>query len=177
MKDGNRRRALDVLLDLSDVVLLTSEEAKVITGESGPEAAASSILQRPGAKTQWCIVKLGGEGAVLCTKVGDTIRTKGLRVDVSDTVGCGDSFAAAIVMGYIRKHEMDSTMTLAGAVGAATAMGRGAGRNVASAEQVTQLLEADLGAAGSEKHGTTVATALDMLNASLGRARLQGLTR
>ena len=63
-----------------------------------------------------------------------------LQVTVGDTVGCGDSFAAAIVMGYIRNYDIPSTMALANAVGAATAMGTGAGTNVASAETVLQLL-------------------------------------
>lgn len=44
------------------------EEAEAITEISDAEEAAWSILDRPGAATQWCIVKLGGEGALLCTK-------------------------------------------------------------------------------------------------------------
>jgi len=49
------------------------------------------------------------------------------QVDVADTVGCGDSFAAAVVMGYTRKHSIPATLALANAVGGATAMGKGAG--------------------------------------------------
>lgn len=63
-----------------------------------------------------------------------------MQVTVGDTVGCGDSFAAAVVMGYIRNYDIPSTMALANAVGAATAMGTGAGTNVASAKTVVQLL-------------------------------------
>ena len=59
---------------------------------------------------------------------------------MSDTVGCGDSFAAAIVLGYVKGHSIPATMALANAVGAATAMGTGAGTNVASAENVLRLL-------------------------------------
>ncbi len=65
------------------------------------------------------------------------------QVEVADTVGCGDSFAAAIVLGYLNRHTTTETavLTLANAVGAATAMGRGAGRNVASASTVRTLSE------------------------------------
>ncbi len=63
-----------------------------------------------------------------------------LKVDVRDTVGCGDSFAAAVVLGYTRQHSIPAVMALANAVGAATAMGAGAGRNVASADAVLGLL-------------------------------------
>ncbi|GFH11539.1 ribokinase [Haematococcus lacustris] len=62
-------------------------------------------------------------------------------VPVKDTVGCGDSFAAAIVWGYIHGHPVGTTLALANAVGAATAMGQGAGRNVANADTVIHLLE------------------------------------
>ncbi len=43
-------------------------------------------------------------------------------------------------MGYIRNYDIPATMALANAVGAATAMGTGAGTNVASAQTVLQLL-------------------------------------
>jgi sugar/nucleoside kinase (ribokinase family) len=59
-----------------------------------------------------------------------------MQVKVKDTVGCGDSFAAAIVLGYINGCCEEATLTLANAVGAATATGRGAGRNVAKAYKV-----------------------------------------
>jgi sugar/nucleoside kinase (ribokinase family) len=60
------------------------------------------------------------------------------QVEVQDTVGCGDSFAAAIVMGFINKAPIPATLALANAVGAATATGRGAGRNVATADKVCE---------------------------------------
>ena len=63
-----------------------------------------------------------------------------MQVPVSDTVGCGDSFAAAIVLGYVRKYDIPATVALANAVGAATAMGTGAGTNVAAADNVLRLL-------------------------------------
>lgn len=94
-----------------------------MTGQSDPEAAARWILARPGAATEWCVIKLGKDGAILCTSEGGpAFRQTALTVEVKDTVGCGDSFAAAIVAGYIRKHPIPALMALANAVGAATAM-------------------------------------------------------
>ena len=60
---------------------------------------------------------------------------------MADTVGCGDSFAAAVVLGYINRKPLAHVLALANAVGAATAMSTGAGRNVASAEGVRLLLQ------------------------------------
>ena len=57
------------------------EEAAAITGTSDPEAAAHAILDRPGAVTQWCVVKLGSRGAVLCSKsLSATYRQHALMV-------------------------------------------------------------------------------------------------
>ena len=48
------------------------------------EEAAWSILDRPGAVTQWCVIKLGGEGALLCTKSPRRqYRQSGLQVGCS----------------------------------------------------------------------------------------------
>ena len=38
------------------------------------------------------------------------------QVDVQDTVGCGDSFAAAVVLGFTRGHAIPPVMALANAV-------------------------------------------------------------
>lgn len=62
-------------------------------------------------------------------------------MNVVDTVGCGDSFVAAIAFGFIRNMPTVNILAIANAVGAATAMGCGAGRNVATLKQVIQLVK------------------------------------
>lgn len=59
-----------------------------------------------------------------------------------DTVGCGDSFVAAIAYGFIHNMPMVNTLAIANAVGAATAMGCGAGRNVATLDKVIEIVKA-----------------------------------
>ena len=75
---------------------------------------------------------------------GPSLRLDG-QVAVQDTVGCGDAFAAGITLGYTQQQSLAGTMALANAVGAATAMGTGAGRNVATADTVLDLLTAQVG--------------------------------
>lgn len=72
------------------------------------------------------------------------------QVPVADTVGCGDSFAAAVVAGFSQRLGEDVTLSLANAVGAATAMGRGAGRQVARAADVETILEEQGGTAADQ---------------------------
>ncbi|GBF90155.1 sugar carbohydrate kinase [Raphidocelis subcapitata] len=144
MKSGSRLQALETMMSLSDAVLLTMEEAFEVTGCSEPLPAAAAVLARSGAQTRWCVVKEGGAGALLAERAGDgsvrAHRCPAMEVEVVDTVGCGDSFAAAIVAGFINGHDAPGTLALANAVGAATATGRGAGRNVADVATVQRLL-------------------------------------
>ena len=152
------------------------EEAREVTGHADPLAAARAVLARPGARTRWCVVKEGGAGALLAERrtrsdsngsssSGSSSSGNGnssssseddivhyqcpaMEVEVVDTVGCGDSFAAAIVAGFVGGHDPRGALALANAVGAATATGRGAGTNVADVATVEELLAAAAGGGG-----------------------------
>lgn len=126
------------ILSISDVLLLTADEAESLTGLANPALAAQDLLHR-GLFTKWVIIKMGSGGSMMVTSKG-LFYAPALKVDVADSVGCGDSFAAAIVVGYINLMPMITTLALANAVGGATAMGCGAGRNVATKEKVCELL-------------------------------------
>ncbi|CAK9150041.1 unnamed protein product [Ilex paraguariensis] len=60
------QRALDKFLRMSDVLLLTSEEAESLTGIGNPILAAQELL-RKGVRTKWVIVKMGAKGSILIT--------------------------------------------------------------------------------------------------------------
>lgn len=134
----SQQHALQKLLTCSDVLLLTADEAKVLTGIEDPVLSAKSLLAK-GQRTRWVIVKLGDRGCLMTTAHG-VYKVPAFKVDIKDTVGCGDSFAAAIALGYTRELPIVSTLALANAVGAATAMGCGAGRNVATLNDVKNIL-------------------------------------
>ncbi|MFS7975248.1 putative fructokinase [Helianthus anomalus] len=131
--------ALAKLLRFSDVLLLTSEEAESITGLRNPIAAGKELLSK-GVRTKWVIIKMGSKGSVLITRSGISCAPS-FKVNVMDTVGCGDSFVAAIAYGYIHNMPLVHTLTIANAVGAATATGCGAGRNVARLQEVVRLIK------------------------------------
>ncbi|KAL6516158.1 hypothetical protein OROGR_019463 [Orobanche gracilis] len=133
------RKALEKYLRMSDVLLLTSEEAESLTGTEDPILAGRELL-RKGIRTKWVIIKMGPKGSILITPSSISC-APAFKVNVMDTVGCGDSFVAAIAYGFIHKIPLVHTLTIANAVGAATAMGCGAGRNVATRKLVTDLLE------------------------------------
>lgn len=85
--EGERKAALDAVLDVADVVCMTEEEAEAVTGgQQGAEAQARFILGRPGARTEWCVIKRGAEGAVLASRTATQLYSQqALQVDVRDT--------------------------------------------------------------------------------------------
>ena len=162
---GARRHALDTMLRIADIVLMTEEEAGAVVGTDDAYEAVRRLMDRGGSNMSWCVVKMGERGALLGDrKSGRVFLQEGYKVDVEDTVGCGDSFAAAIALGFrmCKRGEADieSTLALAGAVGAATAMGEGAGRNVADVSRVRSILNQ----AGSS---SKVQGALQMIRSAL----------
>ncbi|KAJ6810841.1 uncharacterized protein M6B38_104930 [Iris pallida] len=134
----DQQRALELFLRLSDVLLLTSDEAESLTGIRNPILAGQDLI-RKGLHTKWVIIKMGSKGSILITKTGVSC-APAFKVNVVDTVGCGDSFTAAIAYGFLHEMPGVNTLALANAVGAATATGTGAGRNVANLGRVLELL-------------------------------------
>ncbi|XP_044500989.1 5-dehydro-2-deoxygluconokinase isoform X2 [Mangifera indica] len=134
------QKALSYFLRMSDVLLLTSDEAASLTGIINPILAGQELL-RKGQRTNWVIIKMGSRGSILITKSSISC-APAFKVNVTDTVGCGDSFMAAVAYGFIRNMPAVNTLTIANAVGAATAMGCGAGRNVATLGQLIELMRA-----------------------------------
>jgi len=140
-EEGVRRHALESMLDIADIILMTEEEAGAVVGTEDALEAIELLMARPNTRATWFIVKRGKEGALLGdTSTGMLYHQEGYQVAVEDTVGCGDSFAAAIALGFTKGKDIPSTLALAGAVGAATAMGTGAGRNVANVERIRDIL-------------------------------------
>jgi sugar/nucleoside kinase (ribokinase family) len=86
---------VDPFLDATatvDVLLANAEEARVLTGRDGEEAALELARRYPVA-----CVKLGPDGAVAAS--GEAIaHAASRRVERSDTIGAGDAFAAGFLL-------------------------------------------------------------------------------
>eukprot|EP00899_Mesostigma_viride_P022280 jgi/Mesvir1/3236/Mv16379-RA.1 len=144
--DEDKRNAFMAVLDTAAVILTTLDEAHAITGATEPAEVASILFHRSHT-LDWVVVKLGADGCQVIRRNGTVHRQAALQVEVADTVGCGDSFAAAVVLGYCRGAELGPTIALANALGAATAMRQGAGRNVADEATIRALLQQHIEAA------------------------------
>lgn len=84
-------------LKLVDILLLNSDEAKSLTGESSPEAALMQL-------SDYCrlvIVKDGADGALVFDG-GRLKRIPAIPVTAIDTTGAGDSFNAGFMAGWLK---------------------------------------------------------------------------
>jgi sugar/nucleoside kinase (ribokinase family) len=105
-------QGFDTLLGQVDVFLPNENEARSITGQNDLPAAMFTLAE----KTGHAAVKCGAKGAWL--RRGDTeIQVPGLKVEVVDTVGAGDSFDAGFLYGYLNGWELKKTLALAAVCG------------------------------------------------------------
>jgi ribokinase len=112
------RADLDRLARSARVLLVTNEEAQVLTGTEG-EAAATQLAQR----FRVACVKLGETGAVAAG--GDElVRAGAPRVEESSPFGAGDAFAAALLIALARDLPLAAALEVACDAGARAAGGK-----------------------------------------------------
>lgn len=95
-------------LELANVLKLNDDELRLLAdrfGHSGKSQVqqAQAIRQRCGLRL--VAVTKGSAGAVLVSEQ-EVIESPGVAVEVRDTVGAGDSFTAALVVGMLRGIEL-----------------------------------------------------------------------
>ncbi|XP_020520072.1 uncharacterized protein LOC18429469 isoform X2 [Amborella trichopoda] len=158
--DFSKDPAFNWMIKLSRNVELAIRQSKIlfcngyIFDELSPDLIVSainfasdvgtSIFFDPGPRAKSLSKGLPIEQRALNKFLGmsDVLLLTADEVDVVDTVGCGDSFSAAIIYGFLNNIPEIHTLLLANAVGGATATGCGAGRHVATLDKVLELLRA-----------------------------------
>jgi len=120
----------DLVLDLlrdATVVKLNGDEAVVLAGllrsATTGRALAAALAARYGIE-RLCITR-GAAGATLLVG-GDEYMVEGIEVDVADTVGAGDAFAAGLLHGLLTDMPPDETLRFANRLGALVASRAGA---------------------------------------------------
>ena len=89
-------------LTMVDVVVLNEEEAHFLSGKNNPVDAASELLQL----TPLVVIKRGGNGALAQARGSALVQIPAVDVEVVDTTGAGDAFAAGFIKGWIAKNEL-----------------------------------------------------------------------
>ena len=124
------------LLTHVDVFIPNQAEACQIAETDDPRRALDRLAQI----VPTVVVKLGGRGA-MGRSHGDYAQVEGLPVDVVDTTGAGDAFAAGLLHGYVRRWNMDRSLALANICGALSVGRIGSSISVPSRREAFELLE------------------------------------
>ncbi|MGI9185738.1 MAG: carbohydrate kinase family protein, partial [Solirubrobacteraceae bacterium] len=104
---------LAAVLAQTDWFFPNAQEARLIAGVSNLEDATGKLAAGGGG----VVAKLGDEGA-LARRGDERARAPAPRVDVIDTVGAGDCFAAGFLAGQLAGMALDRALKLACACGA-----------------------------------------------------------
>lgn len=124
------------LLPAVDVLLPNLFEAQYLAGKTAPEDCVQALL---GTGVRVVALKLGQDGCLI--GCGDYVRhVPGFTVQVQDTTGAGDFFAAGIIAGFLHGLDWLGAAVLGNAMGAMATARMGAGTSVPRAGEVLALL-------------------------------------
>jgi len=121
------REVVEYLLEHNDLVKMNHHELAEILewfGQSADEDAALEWLATRFGLQAVCVT-LGADGAQLWTG-GQLYQNAGFAVEVTDTIGSGDAFLAALLTGWLAGSPPPECLRLACATGALVATHRGA---------------------------------------------------
>jgi ribokinase len=133
------RDGFAALLPLVDLLIVNLHEARSLSGEGDPSAAAKA-LRRAGAGV--VVVTLGGDG-VLAETADGSITVPAAAAEVVDTTGAGDTFAGVLIARWTRAGVLRPADVAAAAAAAAITVGRrGTRAAFPSREELAALLAA-----------------------------------
>ena len=115
------------LMQRANVVKLNEEELERVHGFTGLPLSTEAFCREASGRYGWHAVAVtrGSRGCALFTG-GEYVESAGRSVDVADTVGAGDAFAAALLHGVSANWPAAETAAFANRVGALVASRRGA---------------------------------------------------
>jgi ribokinase len=133
---GVREAALEIVR-LSEVSLLTAEEAMRFTGEDSEDRAARWMLAHG---TRHVVVKRGGEGCAVYS-AGEYHAIPGIPVVVRDTTAAGDAFAAGFAVAWLEHRDVRRAAEFANCVGAAKVQKVGSGRQCPTMAEIAAVCQ------------------------------------
>jgi len=116
-------------LERADILKLNDDEAEELAvmlfgSICSPVDFCEIIVEKYSLES--CLVTFGEKGVFACSNPGEKIYVPGYRVEVADTVGCGDAFSAGFVHGTIQSQPLADACRFGNLLGALAATGKGA---------------------------------------------------
>jgi len=107
----------------ADIILLARDEAEFLFGSVEPSKVAREISRK--YHPRYLALKMGDQGSYVEDETGRAFSKPAYKVDVVDTTGAGDGWAAAFEFGLIQGWSLETCVTVANAVGALVVTKRG----------------------------------------------------
>ncbi len=124
-------------LECIDILTANIDEGRAISGEELPDRIASFFLS---FGVEFVAVKMGEKGCYVATE-NSGISIPAYSVDVVDTTGTGDAFAAGFLAGILKGWDLRSAGKLGNALGAMCATSIGATTGVGSLADAEELMK------------------------------------
>jgi len=104
------------ILEKTDILLPSGEEAETIANMKGPEKSCQKLLEMG---PEIVVLKQGDKGCTIFTPEEiNGLKIEGYKVNEKDPTGAGDCFGGAFIVGYLIGWELEKTAKFANAVGA-----------------------------------------------------------
>ncbi len=114
----------DEAMKRADIILLAKDEAELLFGQADPQMVGAKV--RAKYHPRYVALKLGDEGSYVEDNSGKRVSKSAFKVEVVDTTGAGDGWAAGFEFGLIEGWSLESCVKVANAVGALIVTKRGA---------------------------------------------------
>ena len=142
MKKEEILSLLGPILEKTTLFLPSKGEIECITGLEDENLGAQELLKRG---ISIIARKEGENGCTIFTGSGKRHINAFKAINVVDPTGCGDSYSAAFVYGYLQGWPLARTGLFANAVGSLTATRRGAMEGIESLDEVNSFLKKSKG--------------------------------
>jgi ribokinase len=136
------REALDIALRYNYLVGNERELRYVTRTDATDQALASLRARMPSADLRLAAISLGARGCVIMT-LDETIYIPGHQVDVVDTTGAGDAFAAGVALGLVNNRPLEQIGQIGNALGALSIRALGARAGLPTRDELTAFLGDD----------------------------------
>jgi len=127
----------------TDILKLNDDEAAELTVMLfGRELDLPDFCEKIAEKysLECCLVTFGERGVLACSALEGKLYVPGYRVNVADTVGCGDAFSAGFVHGIIQNRTLEQSCGYGSLLGALAAKRKGATAAIGPEEIVSLRL-------------------------------------
>lgn len=98
------RRRLERWVSLSHLVKLSEEDLSFLAGDGSPDEVIAGWLEMGPAAV---LLTLGGAGARVHRRGREPLGVPGIRVEVADTIGAGDTFTAGAIVALLERGAVD----------------------------------------------------------------------